>query len=234
MKRSVTEGQSERISSGRQNLALHIQYSPDLMPGAQDALSHCAVPDDFLIVSPVAPLSSSILSLEERNMKSTGAGKSLETHADYAEFQQEVQNRTRIAFKVPMSELHSTNKNALSPLFELPWNPLVKVKMILSPPVCCQTRGGASFRKCKGKDLKLEIKCEEGQEAAGRMKFNLYIGVQYGLDSTGREDKRGPFAHDFNYNSVAGLPKDMPGWSFDLKSLAKDGHLVCGAELYFQ
>merc|ERR1719213_413452 len=86
----------------------------------------------------------------------------------------------RIEWKVPAKELQSTNKNAVSPLFDLPGHPLVKVKMLLSPPVSCESRGGASFKKSKGRDLKLELKCEEGQEVAGSVNFSLYIAMQPG------------------------------------------------------
>lgn len=224
IKRSITEGQSKRFSATGNNLALLTQ---NFMPCAQDSLSSFAVPHDSLTSCAAGPLSLPISALDEDAMKTGGEIQSLNTADNCV---QESHNR-RIEFKVPTNELHSTNKNALSPLFELPGNPAVKVKMILSPPVCSDNRGGASFRKCSGKDLKLAIKCEEGQEVAGRLKFSFYIGVVHGFaESSEMEEKRAPLVHDFSYNSVASMPKDIPGWNFDLKSLAKEDHLLCGVE----
>lgn len=124
------------------------------------------------------------------------------------------------------------NRQAVSHLFELPGCPLVKVKLILSPPVSCESRGGASFKKCKGKDLKLEVKCEEGQEAAGRLKLSFFMGQRGSVENRGPgpDEKRGPFVHDFTYSSVASLPKDVPGWTFQVKSLTKEHQLICGVD----
>eukprot|EP00746_Dinoflagellata_sp_MGD_P167731 gnl/MRDRNA2_/MRDRNA2_98596_c0_seq1.p1 gnl/MRDRNA2_/MRDRNA2_98596_c0~~gnl/MRDRNA2_/MRDRNA2_98596_c0_seq1.p1 ORF type:complete len:308 (+),score=66.03 gnl/MRDRNA2_/MRDRNA2_98596_c0_seq1:114-926(+) len=223
MKRSVTEGESQSSSAVRKDLRF-------VVPGPQKSLSSSAVPYHFVTNCPAGSLWLPISSLERNGVKANYDRQSPTTSDGGMAWQHEVQKR-RVEFKVPNNELHSTNKNAVSPLLELPWDPSVKLKMILSPPVCSETKGGASFRKCKGKDLKLEMKCEQGREAAGMLKFNFYIGVVHGgSENPETEQQRGPLAHDFSYNSVTGLPKEVPGWSFDLKSLAKDDHLVCGVE----
>jgi hypothetical protein len=135
--------------------------------------------------------------------------------------------KMNIEFKVPSKELRSSNTHAISPdLFEVPGQPLVKVKVRLVPP----GRGKESFRRCKGKNLTLELKCEQGYEVARPLKFTFFIAIVRADGTREPDQKRVLIEHDFSHNPVASLPKGESGWTFDLKSnLAIDDVLVCGA-----
>lgn len=129
-----------------------------------------------------------------------------------------------IEWKVRAEELQKKNTKLVSQLFELPG---AKVKMILSPSGSCDRRGGASFQSCK--DLKLEVKCEEGQNALGCIELTFLIAVQGKVtqpDSC-ESQKRGPFEHDFNNSAVAGMPKDLRSFTNSAKGLGKGHQLVC-------
>jgi hypothetical protein len=131
-----------------------------------------------------------------------------------------------IDFKVPLRELRSSNTHAISPgLFEVPGQPDVKVKVRLCPP----GRGKESFRRCKCKNLSLELKCEQGYEVARPVKFTFFIAIVRGDGTREPDQTRVLIEHDFSQNPVASLPKGEGGWTFDLKSLAFDDVLLCGA-----
>jgi len=131
-----------------------------------------------------------------------------------------------IDFKVLSKELRSSNTHAISPkLFEVPGQPLVQVKVRLVPP----GRGKESFRRCKGKNLMLELKCEKGYEVARPVKFAFFIAIERGDGTREPDQKRVLIEHDFSHNPVVSLPKGESGWAFDLKTLAMDDALVCGA-----
>jgi len=137
------------------------------------------------------------------------------------------EQKMSIEFKVPSRELRSSNTHAISPLkFEVPGQPLVQVKVRLVPP----GRGKESFRKCKGKNLMLELKCEQGYEVARPVKFTFFIAIVRGDGTREPDQTRVLIEHDFSHNPVASLPKGESGWTFDLKSnLGTDDTLVCGA-----
>lgn len=153
-----------------------------------------------------------------------------------------------LTWKVPASKLQSTDTKAVSPLYELSWCPSVKFKMIVSPSVKddvkTRRKGGASFKNCKkeASELKLELKCEEGQNALGHLKLSLtffIIAVHSGSDENrepNNNEKRGPFQHDFSESAVAGLQGEK-GWTFHSKSgdksfgKAREDHLLCGVEI---
>lgn len=205
----------QRSKTEEQSLGLRPQY-PILLPVAAswDSVADCTAKRDGLTDSPTGKFPMSSLE-QPRTKRNVGAPQQAQL--------------MRIEWRVPAKELQSMNRQVVSRLFELP-GPM-QVKMILSPPVSCESRGGASFKKCKGKDLKLELKCEEGQETVGSLKLSFFMGIQHGsVENRASDDKRGPFVHDFSDCSVAGLPKDVPGWSFDLKTLTREHQVVCGVE----
>jgi len=81
-------------------------------------------------------------------------------------------NAFRINWTVDARKLRGNDKQAVSPPFELsfgPGHPSVTFKMMIYPKVSSENKGGASFKKAKGKGS-IQLKCEaELEEAAGTL-----------------------------------------------------------------
>jgi len=94
-----------------------------------------------------------------------------------------------------------------------------KFKLMLKPKMSSEGRGGASFKKAKGKCF-LELKCEEGQDVIGKTHFCIWVGDQ---------PPRGPVQHNFSEDVVGRLPRDNEIW--DLKKVP-EGSLVFGVDIW--
>lgn len=77
-----------------------------------------------------------------------------------------------------------------------------KFKLMLRPKMSSECRGGACFKRAKGRCF-IELKCEEGQDVIGNIQFSCWIGDQ---------PPRGPIEHNFSRDAVGRLPKDVELW----------------------
>jgi hypothetical protein len=114
---------------------------------------------------------------------------------------------------VDARKLKGNDKQAVSPAFELsfgPEFPNVTFKMMIYPKVSSDAKGGASFKKGKGKGY-VQLKCEaELSEAVAQ----VAVRIGCGADAL-TQPMRGPIRHNFSHSAVCGLPKDQEEWDFN-------------------
>jgi len=118
----------------------------------------------------------------------------------------------RVHWTVDARKLRGNDKQAVSPPFPLAFGsrfPNVNFKMMIYPKVVNDSKGGASFKKAKGRGY-VQLKCErELPEDVAGVSFRLSVG------GGGRhEEPRGPVAHNFHASAVCGLPRDLEEWDF--------------------
>lgn len=122
-------------------------------------------------------------------------------------------NAFRINWTVDARKLRGNDKQAVSPPFELsfgPGHPSVTFKMMIYPKVSSENKGGASFKKAKGKGS-IQLKCEaELEEASGNVTFQISIGSGAVV-----QGPRGPVQHNFASSPACGLPPKQEEWDFN-------------------
>jgi len=118
----------------------------------------------------------------------------------------------RVHWVVDARKLRGNDKQAVSPPFELSFGsqfPNVTFKMMIYPKIVNDSKGGASFKKAKGRGY-VQLKCEaELSEAIANVSFRISIG-----SGDKHEEPRGPVSHNFSSSAVCGLPKDLEEWDF--------------------
>lgn len=111
-----------------------------------------------------------------------------------------------------------------------------KFKFMLKPQMHSEGRGGASFKRSKGKGF-IELKCEEGQDVIGNTRLYFWVGDQL---------PRGPVEHNFSSDVVGRLPRDIHLWdlktsvgqkpsnpeAWDPNMSVQEGCLVLGVEIW--
>jgi hypothetical protein len=124
----------------------------------------------------------------------------------------------RVHWTQPDKFLRSTNKNAVSPSFQIygaDW------KLVLAAET--PDRNDASFKVSKGR-CSMKLKCEKMQEGTSALTimFRFFAGDM---------PVRGPAMHDFkNGKALAGLKRTEDAW--DLLSQVKDMKVTVGVELW--
>lgn len=117
----------------------------------------------------------------------------------------------RVHWTVDARKLKGNDKQAVSPPFELSFGrENVIFKMMIYPKVMNDSKGGASFKKAKGRGY-VQLKCE-AEIAEGVAKIKFRIGVGEGANAQG---PRGPQLHNFSQSAVCGLSKDQEEWNFE-------------------
>jgi len=118
----------------------------------------------------------------------------------------------RTLWWVDARKLRGNDKQAVSPPFEMSSGdsfPGVTFKMMIYPKVMNDQKGGASFKKARGKGL-VQLKCEaELSEATANFSFRISIGT-----GENKQAPRGPKVHNFAASAVCGLDKDEEEWDF--------------------
>lgn len=121
-------------------------------------------------------------------------------------------NCFRVRWNVDARKLTGNDKRAVSPPFELflgPKFPSVPCRILLQPKVVNEGKGGACFRKSKGKGF-VQLKCEQKlAESVHEVAIRISIG-----DGSKKQPPRGAIRHSFFSSAVCGLPKDQEEWSF--------------------
>lgn len=120
-----------------------------------------------------------------------------------------------VHWTIDARKLHGSDRVAVSPPFELACGAPVTFKMMVSPKVSFDGKGGASFRKARGCGI-VQLKCEAqvSEVIAGSMTFRLSIGSGFGEKAVWQE-ARGPVQHNFTKSGICGLPKDEEEWDFN-------------------
>jgi len=120
----------------------------------------------------------------------------------------------RIRWTVDARKLKSTDREAVSPMFELSFcSKIVNFKILIRPKVISSVRGGASFKKAKGKGS-VELRCLDEVAAFMNPVVTFRISVGSGTDPARQEPPRGPIKHDFTKKAICGLPPGQEEWDF--------------------
>merc|ERR1740139_242366 len=110
----------------------------------------------------------------------------------------------RVTWTVDARKLKSTDREAVSPPFELSFTREVQFKMVIRPKAVNEQRGGASFKKAKGKGS-VWLRCldEVDRDMNPVVTFRIAVGAR----QQHREEPRGPVRHDFSDRAICGLPE---------------------------
>jgi len=114
----------------------------------------------------------------------------------------------RVSWTVDAKKLRSSDKVAVSPSFSLPTIE-GSFRMMLCPTATSDRKGGASFKKAKGRG-KVHVKCEAAPGDVTSSKLVLRISVGSGWDSgrvVAQELCDGGVVHDFAESGVCCLPR---------------------------
>merc|ERR1719181_956598 len=121
--------------------------------------------------------------------------------------------RERIRWTVDSRKLKSSDREAVSPNFEVSCGGTIAFKMVLKPKAMDSNKGGACFKKSRNKGY-VELRCVTDLEAAGKhLKPSLTFRLQ--VSSAKRtEPFRGPIRHNFADRAICGLPEGQDEWDF--------------------
>lgn len=125
---------------------------------------------------------------------------------------------TCICWTVDGRKLRSNDRLTVSPLFALSDGhvdaPPLPFKMIISPKVASDGKGGASFRKANGRAI-IQLKCEAPREELESYPISFFLSACSGNQQDPRlQASRGPVTCNFAQSGVCGLPKDCETWDF--------------------
>merc|ERR1712187_208879 len=121
----------------------------------------------------------------------------------------------RVYWTVDARKLNGSSRTAVSPAFEIVAGGPLAFKMILSPVVAYEGKGGASFKKSKGRGT-IQLKCEADMKSCGGSLVTFMIAVGKSREDVRKEELRGPVTHDFvAQNGLCGLPKGQETWDFN-------------------
>lgn len=116
----------------------------------------------------------------------------------------------RIRWTVDARKLRSTDREAVSPPFDLSYAGPVTFKMIMRPKAISSERGGSCFKRSRGRGT-IELRCMAESDVSERPVVSFRIGV----GSKDKPDKlRGPVRHDFSEKLICGLPDGQAIWDF--------------------
>eukprot|EP00930_Biecheleria_cincta_P023714 TRINITY_DN1707_c0_g1_i1.p1 TRINITY_DN1707_c0_g1~~TRINITY_DN1707_c0_g1_i1.p1 ORF type:complete len:463 (+),score=102.56 TRINITY_DN1707_c0_g1_i1:135-1523(+) len=119
----------------------------------------------------------------------------------------------RIRWTVDARKLKSTDREHVSPSFDLSCAVPVSFKMILRPRMVASDRGGAAFKRSRGRGT-VQIRCMAESDAHELPVVTFRIGVG-SSGQGGRQLKlRGPVRHDFSEKNMCGLPQGQDEWDF--------------------
>jgi len=121
----------------------------------------------------------------------------------------------RVQWIVDARKLKVKDKVAVSPPFELCKGVPGTFRIMLYPTVVSDRKGGASFKKAKGKGS-VQIKCESPLDDVydGIVTLRILVCGLQQVDSGAEEAPRGPVQHNFADSGVCSLPKDQEEWDF--------------------
>merc|ERR1712232_1018481 len=119
----------------------------------------------------------------------------------------------RIRWTVDARKLKSTDREAVSPNFELMEGSNIYFKMVMKPRKTEDSRGGNSFKKAKNKGT-VQLRIVTGLEENVRLFVKFRLSIGNGGDGRKQERPRGPVRHDFADKPLCGLPEGKDEWDF--------------------
>lgn len=147
---------------------------------------------------------------------------------------------TRLCWTIDKAKamLASGDRIKISPPMDVPLGvgkAHAKFKLMLKPQISSEGKGGASFKRAKGKCY-IELKCEGGQDIMRNTQFSFWVGDQA---------PRGPVEQNFSNDVVGRLPREFELWDlkpslghlprdpevWGLKAYLPEGCLVLGVEI---
>eukprot|EP00931_Biecheleriopsis_adriatica_P082710 TRINITY_DN5615_c0_g1_i2.p1 TRINITY_DN5615_c0_g1~~TRINITY_DN5615_c0_g1_i2.p1 ORF type:complete len:467 (-),score=104.30 TRINITY_DN5615_c0_g1_i2:199-1437(-) len=122
-------------------------------------------------------------------------------------------NIYRVRWTVDARKLKSTDREAVSPKFDLSFAGPVTFNMVMRPRAVGQERGEASFRRSRGRGT-IMVRCMAESDTVQKPVVTFRIGV--GSSETGSRQlkPRGPVRHDFSEKNMCGLPSGQDEWDF--------------------
>eukprot|EP00747_Dinoflagellata_sp_TGD_P072269 gnl/TRDRNA2_/TRDRNA2_157408_c4_seq5.p1 gnl/TRDRNA2_/TRDRNA2_157408_c4~~gnl/TRDRNA2_/TRDRNA2_157408_c4_seq5.p1 ORF type:complete len:274 (-),score=42.22 gnl/TRDRNA2_/TRDRNA2_157408_c4_seq5:136-876(-) len=118
----------------------------------------------------------------------------------------------RVRWTVDARKLRSTDREAVSPPFELSLSP-VQFKMVMRPKASSDGKGGSSFKKSGGRGT-LELRCLSKVDTGSGLTVKFRVAIGSGSDLSTQEAFRGPVRHDFAEKPICGLPEGQEEWDF--------------------
>jgi hypothetical protein len=137
---------------------------------------------------------------------------------------------TRIEWIVDARKLRGNDKQAVSPSFDLNCGGrTLPFKMMIYPKQVTDQKGGASFKKSRGRGS-VTIKCEADLTAGSTpLSFRIYTGT-----GAMKQPPRGPVEHDFSASAVCTLPRNIEEWDFAEVQDKASSTFVVGLEVLTQ
>jgi len=136
----------------------------------------------------------------------------------------------RIEWNVDARKLRGNDKQAVSPSFDLSCGGrTLPFKMMIYPKQIPEQRGGASFKKSKGRGS-ITIKCEaDVHHGTTPLTFRIYTG-----QGVNKQIPRGPVEHDFSASAICTLPRSIEEWDFQEVADRASTIFVVGLEVLTQ
>jgi len=137
---------------------------------------------------------------------------------------------SRIEWTVDARKLRGNDKQAVSPSFDLVCaGRTLPFKMMIYPKQVTDQKGGASFKKSKGRGT-VTIKCEADLNTGSTpLQFRVYTGT-----GASKQTPRGPVEHDFSESAVCTLPRNIEEWDFEQVKDKDSSTFVVGLEVLTQ
>merc|ERR1719498_2022394 len=141
---------------------------------------------------------------------------------------------TCVYWTVDAKKLRSNDRLTVSPLFKLCDGHVnaapLPFKMTVTPKAVSDGKGGASFRKAKGKSI-VQLKCEapRDEEDMESYPIRFYLSAWNGREQGSVAlPMRGPVTCNFAQSGICGLPKDNEVWDFpDVVDQASQTFVIC-------
>lgn len=124
----------------------------------------------------------------------------------------------RVVWTVDARKLKVKDKVVVSPSFDLQELSLLGTfRMMMYPTQVSERKGGASFRKAKGKGS-VHVKCEsslgEVHDKALALRISVHSPQQEDDNAQQDAPPRGLVSHNFADSGICSLPKDQAEWDF--------------------
>eukprot|EP00933_Yihiella_yeosuensis_P064395 TRINITY_DN67765_c0_g1_i1.p1 TRINITY_DN67765_c0_g1~~TRINITY_DN67765_c0_g1_i1.p1 ORF type:complete len:395 (-),score=96.25 TRINITY_DN67765_c0_g1_i1:308-1492(-) len=129
-------------------------------------------------------------------------------------FKDEKTGTDYVIWTVDAKKLRGSDKVAVSPPFEIE-SAALTFKMMLCPKAVSDRKGGASFKKAKGRGF-VQIKCEKFEKDRGSVSMNVSVGTGR-PDAVWQSPLKDPVRHNFEDCGVCPLPprpEEKDEWNF--------------------
>merc|ERR1712100_679814 len=118
----------------------------------------------------------------------------------------------QVLWTIDARRLKSTDREAVSPSFELSFGQAVPFRIVLHPRCQHDGKGGCCFKKSGGKG-RVELRCLASVQGlpSPEVTFRISVGVP---GARGFQRRRGPVTHNFADRPMGGLPEGQDIWDF--------------------